>query len=175
MKLSDNMTMEIFLQPGETYFGARNTQIRTVLGSCVSIVFWHPTLLLGGMCHFMLPGRTRSASITLDGRYADEAFELMLQEIRRRGTRPAEYQVKVFGGGNMFPDAREDGGRHVGMKNVEAARELIRKHNMATASEHLEGVGHRTVIFDVGSGRVLVKQLPPVRFDDRRSLPPCAA
>ena len=174
MKPADNMTMDIFLQPGETYFGARNTRIRTVLGSCVSVVFWHPALLLGGMCHYTMPGRSRGSPDKLDGRYADEAFELMLQEIRRRGTQAGEYQVQVFGG-DMFPHAREESGSHAGLKNVEAARRLIARHNMATASEHLEGAGHRTIIFDVGSGRVWVKQLAPAYSDESGDLPPCAA
>jgi len=39
--------IDIFLQPGELYFGDRHTRIRTVLGSCVSVVFWHPEKLLG--------------------------------------------------------------------------------------------------------------------------------
>ncbi len=40
--------MDIFLQPGELYFGDSDTCIRTVLGSCVSLTFWHPKLLGGG-------------------------------------------------------------------------------------------------------------------------------
>ncbi len=49
--------IEIFLQPGEWYFGNRKVSIRTLLGSCVAMVFWHrhPKLLMGGMCHFTLP------------------------------------------------------------------------------------------------------------------------
>ena len=41
--------IEIFLHPGEFYFGDRHTRIRTLLGSCVSIILWHPRLLIGGM------------------------------------------------------------------------------------------------------------------------------
>ena len=46
--------IEVFLQPGELYFGDRYTRLRTLLGSCVSIVLWHREALLGGMCHYML-------------------------------------------------------------------------------------------------------------------------
>ncbi|MGI9213007.1 MAG: chemotaxis protein CheD, partial [Methylococcaceae bacterium] len=61
--------IEIFLQPGEYYFSDRDTRIRTVLGSCVAITFWHPGILVGGMCHFMLPTRMRNRESTeLDGR-----------------------------------------------------------------------------------------------------------
>jgi chemotaxis protein CheD len=67
--------IEIFLQPGDLYFGDRDNRIRTVLGSCVSLTFWNPNLLVGGMCHYMLPSRSQerrmSGDLPLDGRYAD--------------------------------------------------------------------------------------------------------
>ncbi|MCK6396767.1 MAG: chemotaxis protein CheD, partial [Zoogloea sp.] len=91
--------IDIFLQPGEVYFGDRGTRIRTVLGSCVSITFWHPRLLLGGMCHIMLPGRIGKAPDEPDGRYADEAVSLLVDEMRAAGTQPRDYQAKLFGGG----------------------------------------------------------------------------
>src|SRR5437867_1676153 len=102
--------IEIFLQPGEFYFGDKNTRIRTVLRSCVSISFWHAELLVGGMCHYMLPSRNnerRGAIAPLsDGRYADEAIALLLKEIDATGASHREFQVKLFGGGNMFPDRK---------------------------------------------------------------------
>jgi chemotaxis protein CheD len=80
-------TSEIVLQPGDWHFGDENTRIRTVLGTCVSVVLWHPALRIGGMCHYMLPGRSPHTGGELDGRYADDAFRLMLYETRLRGTR----------------------------------------------------------------------------------------
>ncbi|MBL8511280.1 MAG: chemotaxis protein CheD, partial [Betaproteobacteria bacterium] len=57
-----SFVMDIFLQPGEFYFGDADTRIRTLLGSCVSITMWHPTRRIGGMCHYMLPTRGRVAT-----------------------------------------------------------------------------------------------------------------
>lgn len=152
--------IEIFLQPGDLYFGDRDTRIRTVLGSCVSLTFWHPKLLVGGMCHYMLPNRSpesRSTSaLALDGRYADEAIEMMTKEVDVFGVSHREYQVKLFGGGNMFPD-RSNAVSHVGLKNVETARKLVAKHGFNCVAEHLGGDGHRNVIFDVWSGHVWVR------------------
>ena len=152
--------VEIFLQPGDLYFGDRDTRIRTVLGSCVSFTFWHPGLLTGGMCHYMLPNRSterRGASAqALDGRYADEAITMLAKEIDAAGVSHREYQVKVFGGGNMFP-GRSNEENHVGFKNVETARNLVVKHGFNCVAEHLGGIGHRSVIFDVWDGQVWVK------------------
>lgn len=175
--------IEIFLQPGEFWFGDRNTRIRTVLGSCVSITMWHPQLLIGGMCHFMLAKRPVRQHGELDGRYADEAMALFLREIRAAGTKPADYQVKLFGGGNMFPASMKkrsgechpptcDGVtvtncRHVSCANSRIARQLALQHGFTVAAEHLGETGHRQILFDIWSGHVWVKHNPII------PVPPC--
>lgn len=152
--------IDIFLQPGDVYFGDRDTRIRTVLGSCVSITLWHPQLLLGGMCHYMLPERGEARTGEPDGRYAAEAMLLLTGEIRAAGTRPSEYEAKFFGGGRMFSFNAGDGVLDIGNRNIEAGRRLLRGHGLAPAAEHLAGVGHRSIIFEVASGDVWVRHMP---------------
>lgn len=148
---------EVFLQPGELHFGNRHTRIRTLLGSCVSLVLWHPRALLGGMCHFMLPTRLH-AGPCLDGRYADEALALLLREIHARHTLARDYQVQVFGGGNMFAGRPHN---DIGGKNIEAAQRLIRQHDLRCIAHHVGGSGYRNLIFDVWSGQVALRQPSP--------------
>src|SRR5690606_5865574 len=52
---------EVNLLPGALWFGTGDVRLHTLLGSCVAITLWHPRYRYGGMCHFMLPGRSRSA------------------------------------------------------------------------------------------------------------------
>ena len=153
--------VEIFLQPGEVYFGERDTRIRTLLGSCVAITVWHPILLVGGMCHYMLPKHRGKKRDELDGRYADEAIELMLREIRSAGTWPHEYQVKMFGGGHMFSRQQTVKEDHIGEQNIESARKLIKLHGFTSCAEHLGGEGHRNILFDIWSGHVWMKHQTP--------------
>lgn len=158
-----DQVIEVFLRPGEFHFGGQDKRIRTVLGSCVSLVFWHPQRKIGGMCHYLLPHRNPGGKDgELDGRYADEAFALILREMRRTHTEAKDYQVKLFGGGNMFPGREHAVVAHVGRKNVEAARRLIKQHHLNCVGEHLEGIGHRNVIFDVWSGDVWIKHQEPL-------------
>jgi chemotaxis protein CheD len=155
-------TIDIFLHQGEVYFGDRDTRVRTVLGSCVAITLWHPGLLIGGMCHYMLPSRRRIATESLSGKYADEALALMFSEIKRSGARPNEYQIKLFGGGNMFPASNKLPKQHVGWKNVDAGRELLARHGLKAHAEHLGGNGHRNLIFDIWNGHVWMKHQAPL-------------
>lgn len=170
MRLSPH-AVEIFLQPGEVYFGDRNERIRTLLGSCVAITVWHAQRKIGGMCHYML-GRRRSWRAgdgihTLDGKYADEALQLLLRAIDASGSYPREYEVKLFGGGNMFAQAVPPA-RHtinVADDNVAAGRELLARYGLVVTAEHLGGHGHRQIIFEISTGDVWVRkhriQKPP--------------
>ena len=45
------------LMPGDFVFGNSELKLKTLLGSCVAITLWHPDKKIGGMCHYMLPGR----------------------------------------------------------------------------------------------------------------------
>jgi chemotaxis protein CheD len=163
--------IEIFLQPGDFYFGDANTRIRTLLGSCVSITMWHPTRLIGGMCHYLLPSRPKGADSALDGRYAEEAMKMFMGEIRATKTHPVEYCVKVFGGGNMFLKAEKEvlgisgissTGKKFSMdvagRNVLAARSLVTSHGFKIDAEDLGGDGHRQVIFDIWNGHAWVRK-----------------
>jgi chemotaxis protein CheD len=152
------IVQEIYLKPGEHYFSDRRTRIKTILGSCVSVVFWHPKLCCGGMCHFMLPSRGRAGK-SLDGRYADEALALLLRDIDVQGAPRREYQVKIFGGGRMFGDTNSVFSS-VGLRNAHAARDLIAAHGFEITCEHLGGGGHRSLIFEVWSGDVWMKHVP---------------
>ena len=162
--------LEIFLQPGEFYFGEYRTRIRTLLGSCVAMTLWHPGRKIGGMCHYMLPRRPRRKgweAEPLDGRYAEDAMKMFLGELLRSGTRASEYQVKLFGGGRMFRSAGALAARPtIAEANIAYGRDAIERCGFKLAAEDLGGHGHRNVILDVWSGDVWVKQ---VKLENRRA------
>lgn len=149
---------EVFLQPGDVWFGEGHVRVRTLLGSCVAVTLWHPTRRIGGMCHYMLADRPASRGPDLDGRYAPDAIALLHRAMIRHGSRPEEYQAKLFGGGRMFevkPSASGTWG--VQDRNIVAADELMAKYGIKVAARHLGGDGHRTVYFDLWSGDVWVR------------------
>lgn len=156
--------IEVFLQPGDLYFGDRYTRIRTLLGSCVSLVLWHKHELLGGMCHYMLPSR-RNRGTQLDGRYADEALHLLLKEIRASGTRAEEYRINLFGGGNMFGALTK---RSIGTSNVSAGLELLAAHGLRCHGRDAGGMGYRNLIFDVWSGQIALRSPTQQQIATRR-------
>jgi len=148
---------DVILDPGEFCFASAGTRIRTLLGSCVSISMWHPRRRVGGMCHYMIPRRRRSPGTRhqLSGRYADEAIELFLRELARNNTMPHEYQVKMFGGGNQFPDTRR--ALDIPRQNIDIGLELLEHHGFELTATHLGGTGARHILFDLTDGGVWLK------------------
>ena len=161
--MPDAALMDIFLLPGEYFVGDAAFQVRTILGSCVSITLWHPVARVGGMSHFLLPTRSSFSHTihSLDGHYGDEALALMCRDLQALGVDPRQCQAKLFGGGNMFPGrVRSDSG-HVGQRNGEAARELLLQYGIPITIESLFGMGHRQIIFDISKGDVWSRQVRP--------------
>lgn len=144
---------EVFLHPGEFQFAAAPTRIGTLLGSCVAVTVWHPLHHFGGMCHILLPGRERPPGSLPDCRYADEAVERFVYELRSRRATPASCQIKLLGGGNMFAGTRA-GNMDVGARNVEATRAALAACGFRVMREHVGGASRRRLTLDLASGHV---------------------
>lgn len=171
--IADTDKKNIFLQPGDFHFADQKTRISTLLGSCVAITLWHPKKLIGGMCHYMLPSPPlRTDSEQLNGKYAEDVMAMFLQKIKAAGTRPYEYQAKVFGGGHMFskitstPHCTPSYGKcfqslsckNVACKNALIAPYLLQKHGFKITNHDLGGTQHRKVIFELWSGDVWLRK-----------------
>jgi chemotaxis protein CheD len=152
---------EVFLHPGDFYFGGPETRIVTLLGSCVSITVWSPRLRVGGMCHFMLPSRgVIPEGASYDGRFGDEAMLLLMKKIWNLGVDPHEFEAKVFGGANMFQLQCQKNEMNVGDRNIEMALTLLQRYEIPIKAKHLGGDGHRKLMLDVWSGDVWLKHQP---------------
>jgi chemotaxis protein CheD len=150
---------EVFLRPGELWFGGGDIRVRTLLGSCVAVTLWHPQARIGGMCHYMTPSRPAGTTVQeLSGRYADEALLILLDGVDAHGTRPEEYQVKMFGGGSQFA-VPAGSPVDVAAWNVEAGLQLLEAHGLRLSAMHLGGTGHRQVILDIDRGDVWMRHV----------------
>lgn len=159
-------TTEVNLQPGDFYFGGAATRIRTLLGSCIAITLWHPQRLIGGMCHYMLPKRPTRGD-RLEGKYAEEAMEMFIEQTERHKTQLQEYHIKIFGGGNMFPKYPLRPKSSVSDKNIEAAKEIMNKYKLTPLSMDIGLTGHRNIMFDIWSGNVWVRYQPQIDIKKR--------
>jgi chemotaxis protein CheD len=151
---------EVFLSPGDFHFATSPTRLRTILGSCVAVTLWHPARQIGAMCHFMLPSRVRK-SAELNGKYGDEAIEMFIEHARAHRTAPEDYQLKLFGGGEMFPHHKRDVHfSDVARMNIRAALELADSYDLDLIAQDMGSTGYRNIIFDLCNGHVWVRHKP---------------
>lgn len=149
---------EIFLHPGEFYFGDNKKSIGTILGSCIAICIWHPRLHIGGMCHFVLPDREVPLNTDQIGRYAGGCIQLFLAHTQSRGTRIKDYVAKIFGGANTVAELVDDDGSSVGERNTQAAMQLLIEQNVAINVADVGETGFRRITFDLSNGDVWAKR-----------------
>ncbi len=141
------------LMPGELHFGGEPSALRTLLGSCVAVTLWHPRRNIGGMCHFLLPSRTRSAQDAADGRYGDEAVGALVQALRAHGTEPGDYVAHLYGGADTMSDA--SGVKfNVGERNIERGWALIDSHGFTLDGVDVGDNVPRTVTLTLATGEV---------------------
>lgn len=173
----DTAVIDIFLDPGEYFVGDAGYQVRTLLGSCVSTILWHPRLQIGAMSHIILPtrgairavGSKEGSEHEAVGKYADEVLIAMIDELEAAGVPVQQCQAKIFGGGNMFPDKVVHERLNIGKRNGEAVLRLLALHRIPIVAQDLYGNGHRQVFFNVRNGDVWMRHFPmgsPVAMGD---------
>ncbi len=146
-----------FLVPGDYYFGVPEYAITTLLGSCVSLVAWHPERRLTLVSHVILPQAPEGAS-GWDPRYADVMLERWLADLRVVRAFPAEFRLGLFGGSSRF-FAQDDYQRSIGYRNVEQVRWLVDRLGVPLCCEDSGGNYHRKLMVDGQLGRYGIQLL----------------
>lgn len=153
---------DVDLLAGQLLFGQRTGKVRTLLGSCVAITLWHPARNLGGMCHFLLPGRARGACDARDARFGDEAVEMLVEALMRAGTRPQDYTAHLFGGADTMPDMT---GKvfNIGERNIERGWALLDQHGFRLDGVDVGDCVPRHVALSMTDGRVDMRRGVPMK------------
>lgn len=146
----------MYLLPGEFHASAEPCQIRTILGSCVSICLWDASQLAGGMNHFLLPSSREGEPASL--RFADLATQALLERVLELGCRLPNLRARIFGGGSMFQNQNR-GGISLGAQNVAAALALIKKARIRVSAQDTGGTQGRKVVFNTDDGTVWSQQI----------------
>jgi chemotaxis protein CheD len=152
---------EIMLMPGELFFGTGVPLLRTLLGSCVAVTLWNPRRRMGGMCHYLLPGRQRAEGQPRDGKFGDEAIGMLVDALKRAGTRPQDYEAHLYGGADTMPHL-ERAMRYVGERNIETGWKLIDQFGFNLVGVDVGENMPRNVRMSLVTGEVQMSRGQPV-------------
>lgn len=153
---TDQPVRDVYLRPGQIWFGDHTHCVRTLLGSCIAITLWHPERRVGGMCHYLLSEGNRVQSAEQPGYYADAAMAWFIRTMRELRLRPQDMEAKFFGGACMFEYSGRPGrgAFDVSRRNIERGRQLLHQHGITIRAEDVGGRRHRALHFELWSGQV---------------------
>ena len=153
-----------FLKMGDVFWGSGAGRVYTVLGSCVSVIFWNPEENFGGMTHFLLPERPLIIHESDDegpGRFGSDAIHILHRHVLATGGDPGDYRVRIFGGGSIPQDpAVSPAPAVMGNQNAAFARACLKGLGYRIESEDTGGPFYRKIVLDLDRGTVWVKRNP---------------
>ncbi len=121
-----------------------DTVVSTILGSCVAACLRDPVAGVGGMNHFLLPGRSDSHEGVQYGAYA---MEVLINALLKRGARRDRLEAKLFGGARMVQGLTD-----IGSQNASFARTFLEHEGIAFLGGSLGGSSARRLLYWPVSG-----------------------
>lgn len=153
--------------PGELYVSTHGEMISTVLGSCISVCIRDKNKGIGGMNHFMLPKDNEFSSeswgdnpATSASRYGNWAMEYLINAILKRGGEKKNFEVKVFGGGQMMAKMTD-----IGQKNILFVYQYLAEEMLKIEASDVGDVFARKVLYFPDTGNVKVRRIKDVKND----------
>jgi len=144
---------------GEAKAAGPGTVLYTLgLGSCVAIVLYDSDRKVGGLAHALLP-EPRAGRSGPPARYASTAVDALIGLMETSGASRRRLRAKLAGGASMFDSVLTEGGRQLGMRNVDAARAALARAGIPVDREDVGGTHGRSVYLHVDQGHVIVSSV----------------
>ena len=118
-----------------------NIAFKTLLGSCVAIMFYDRSKQIKGMNHFLLPATENSNE---DMKYGLYSVEAMLNEMYKLGCKKENMAVKISGGADIMKVGLSS--KSIGHRNVEFARDFCQSEGFRILSDHTRGDSGRVIL-----------------------------
>ena len=114
---------------------------KTLLGSCVALMFYDKDKKVKGMNHFLLP---KTENTIDDMKYGLYSVEAMLNEMYKMGCKKQNMVAKISGGADIMQLNLTN--VSIGQRNVDFAKEFCRSEGFKVLSEHTRGEHGRLIL-----------------------------
>jgi chemotaxis protein CheD len=114
---------------------------KTLLGSCVAIMFYDKVTKIKAMNHFLLP---KTNNTNDDMKYGLYSVEAMLNEMYKLGCSKGNMVAKISGGADIMQINLS--AQSIGFRNVEFAKDFCKSEGFKLLSEHTRGEHGRLIL-----------------------------
>jgi len=165
-----------YLKPAEAIIVTGEATVTTVLGSCVSVTFFHPAPRFAAIIHGVLPAVPDSPETSLTDianifKYVDSSIQYIVKRLQGKGLDIQKMQVKVFGGADVLGHPSRSS-LSVGRKNITSAMDTLRELGIDVMATDVGGTRGRKLIFHTQTGHIFLKRLHSQTADPGTTSPP---
>lgn len=126
------------------------------LGSCIGIAIHDPAAGVGGILHFLLPESKLAPEKAKNNpcMFCDTGILSLFKAAYKLGAKKQRMRVIVVGGSQIMD---QKGFFNIGKRNYMATKRIFCKNNVLIDYEDVGGNSNRTLMLDIGSGKVKIK------------------
>lgn len=137
---------DIHVRIAEVKVGVSGDILRTVLGSCVGIVFIWNELEICGLAHCFLP-EGDDLENPISARYVNQAIESLIKLMKIKKKDIEHVEVYVAGGANMMNKLLKTSKSQVGEDNIKAAWKYLALHGFKIKKSNVgQGTGIKMIV-----------------------------
>lgn len=129
------------------------------LGSCVGICLYDVSTKISGLVHIMLPSSLQIKNNSNEAKFADTGIVKLMEVMIKMGANRRKLISKIAGGAQMFNFNDSSEIMRIGMRNIAATKETLKKLNIPLVSEDTGGNYGRTIELYSETGILLVKTI----------------
>ncbi len=141
---------EYFLYPSNVYASQQETEVTTILGSCISVCLYDEKNKIGGINHYMLPFWNGVGLAS--PKYGNVAMKHLLNKMLDLGAEEEHVVAKVFGGANVI-----EIDNYIGLRNYILAASRLKRMKIKIIAESVGGERGRKLLFNTKTGVVRMK------------------
>lgn len=127
------------------------------LGSCIGLTLYDPVTKIGGMVHYMLPDSTQVRNNQNIAKFADTGIDELLKRVIAAGANRHRLVAKIAGGAKMFETTGVSPIGHIGARNAEAAKQILKQKGIRLIAEDTGLNYGRTVELHSDTGEFYIK------------------
>lgn len=127
------------------------------LGSCIGLCAYDPQLKIAGMAHIVLPKSKPDSKNENASKFADIAIPALLSKLYKYGASKGRLIIKMAGGAQMIQIPGFSSNLEMGIKNIEATRQLLQSNGIRIVAEDVGGSHGRSVWLATASGEVMIR------------------
>ena len=136
---------------GQIVSGIKTGLISTTpLGSCVAVIAYEKNAKIGGIAHIMLPGKSPNENKLEENKYAENAIENLLVELKLKGASKSKTEICLVGGANVLKRDNDT----IADNLIFSIFEIVKQKKLTIKKTSLGGYERRTAKLNLDTGTV---------------------